>query len=48
MQGQIIFANAKYPTGFDKVVTSGMFSSYFFQVILSVDDGIYSGEESCI
>ena len=33
MQGQMIFANSKYPTGFDKVVSSGMFSSYFFQVI---------------
>ena len=33
MQDQIIFANSKYPTGFDKVVSSGMFSSYFFQVI---------------
>ena len=33
MQDQIIFANSKYPTFFDKVVSSGMFSSYFFQVI---------------
>ena len=33
MQDQIIFANSKYPTGFDKVVSSGMFSSYFVQVI---------------
>ena len=33
MQDQIIFANSKYPTGFDKVVSSGMFSSHFFQVI---------------
>ena len=33
MQDQIIVANSKYPTGFDKVVSSGMFSSYFFQVI---------------
>ena len=33
MQDQIIFAKSKYPTGFDKVVSSGMFSSYFFQVI---------------
>ena len=33
MQDQIIFANLKYLTGFDKVVSSGMFSSYFFQVI---------------
>ena len=33
MQDQIIFANSKYPTGFDTVVFSGMFSSYFFQVI---------------
>ena len=33
MQDQIIFANSKYPTGFDKVVSSGMFFSYFFQVI---------------
>ena len=33
MQYQIIFVNSKYPTGFDKVVSSGMFSSYFFQVI---------------
>ena len=33
MQDQIILANSKYPTGFDKVVSSGMFSSYFFQVI---------------
>ena len=32
-QDQIIFANSKYPTGFDKVVSSVMFSSYFFQVI---------------
>ena len=24
-------ANSKYPTGFDKVVSSGMFSSYLFQ-----------------
>ena len=32
MQDQIIFTNSKYPTGFDKVVSSGMFSSYFFQV----------------
>ena len=33
MQDQITFANSKYPTGVDKVVTSAMFSSYFFQVI---------------
>ena len=33
MLDQIIFAKSKYPTGFDKVVSSGMFSSYFFQVI---------------
>ena len=33
MQDKIIFANSKYPTGFDKVVSSGMFSSYFSQVI---------------
>ena len=33
VQGQIIFANSKHPTGFDKVVSSAMFSSYFFQVI---------------
>ena len=33
MQDQIIFANLKYPTGFDKVVSSGIFYSYFFQVI---------------
>ena len=33
MQDQIIFASSKYPTGFDKVVSSGMFSSYLFQVI---------------
>ena len=33
MQDQIIFANPKYPTGFNKVVSSGMFSSYFFQII---------------
>ena len=33
MQDQIIFANSKYPTGFDKVVSSGMFSSYFFQIV---------------
>ena len=33
MEDQIIFAKSKYPTGFDKVVSSGMFSSYFFQVI---------------
>ena len=26
-------AKSKYPTGFDKVVSSGMFSSYFFQII---------------
>ena len=25
-------ANSKYPIGFDKVLSSGMFSSYFFQV----------------
>ena len=34
MEDQIIFANSKNPTGFDKVVSSGMLSSYFFQVIL--------------
>ena len=28
-----IFEKSKYPTGFDKVVSSGIFSSYFFQVI---------------
>ena len=33
MQEQIIFTNSKYRTGFDKIVSSGMFSSYFFQVI---------------
>ena len=33
MQDQIIFAKSKYTTGFNKVVSSGMFSSYFFQVI---------------
>ena len=33
MQYQIIFSKSKYTTGFDKVVSSGMFSSYFFQVI---------------
>ena len=33
MQAQIIFTNSKYPTGFDKVVSSGMFSSYLFQII---------------
>ena len=33
MQDQIIFASSKYPTCFDKVVSSGMFSSYFFQII---------------
>ena len=32
MQYQIIFSKSKYPTGFDKVVSSGMFSSYFFQI----------------
>ena len=32
MQNQNIFSNLKYPTGFDKVVSSGMFFSYFFQV----------------
>ena len=32
MQDQIIFAKSKYPTGFDKVVSSGMFYSYFYQV----------------
>ena len=36
MQDQIIFAKSMYPTGFDKVVSSGMFSSYFFQVIFSL------------
>ena len=33
MQNQNIFSNLKYPTGFDKVVSSGIFSSYFFEVI---------------
>ena len=32
MQDQNIFASSKYPTGFDKVVSSGIFSSYFFQI----------------
>ena len=32
MQDQNIFASSKYPIGFDKVVSSGMFSSYFFQI----------------
>ena len=32
MQDQIKFANSKYPTGFDKGDSSGMFS-YFFQII---------------
>ena len=40
-------ANSKYPTGFDKVVSSGMFPSYLFK-LFSVEDGIYSAEESCI
>ena len=35
IQDQIIFANLKYPAGFDKVV-SGMFSSYFFQIIFQL------------
>ena len=35
MQDQIIFANSKCPTGFDKVVSPGMFS-YFFQVIFQL------------
>ena len=46
MQNQNIFLNLKYPTGFDKVVSSGIFSSYF--KLFFVDDGIYSAEESCI
>ena len=33
MQDQIIFVNTKYPTGFDKVFSSWMFSSYFYKVI---------------
>ena len=33
IQDQIIFANSKYPTGFDKMVSPGMLSSYFFQII---------------
>ena len=36
MQDQFIFAKSKYPTGFDKVVSSGMISSYFFQVIFQL------------
>ena len=28
-----VSSNSKYPTGFDKVVSSGMFSSCFFHVI---------------
>ena len=48
MQGQIIFANSQYPTGFDKVVSSGMFSSYFFPVIFPLMIRIYSAEEFCI
>ena len=30
IQDQIIFTNSKYPTSFEKVVSSGMFSSYFY------------------
>ena len=39
MQDQIIFANTKYPTGFDKVVSSGMFSyevmTYYYYYLIN-------------
>ena len=46
MQNQNIFSNLKYPTGFDKVVYSGMFSSYFFQVIF-LSANCWISNETC-